>query len=108
MTDNTDIMADFNWVLECNKTPPDIKFLEPTIQSISLLYALKNNDALDDQDLVKLALSGYVTMRCRLVDEERFKNIDPHLYLQIAQLLAGKYYEGFEDVFENFIEKIKS
>lgn len=100
------------WILGCmNHSAPDIKFLEPTIQSISLLYATKSEPILDQEDVVKIALSGFIAMRARMVDESRFNEIHPFLYYQASQILMKKDYDmgtDSEEVFNNFIEKIKS
>ena len=103
---------DLVWLLKCMcNEAPDIKFIEPTMQSLSLLYATKNNSELEHEDLVKLSLSGFIAMRARMVDENKFTEIHPFLYYQAAQYLMHTSYEMGEDTeqeFLNFIEKIKS
>jgi hypothetical protein len=103
---------DIVWLLHCmNNSAPDMKFLEPTIQSLSLIYATKNEPIFTHEDLIKMSLSGFIAMRARMVDESRFSDVHPFLYYQAAQLLMEKDYSigvDNEEEFNKFIEKIKS
>lgn len=102
---------DILWIIKCmNNNAPDVKFLEPTIQSLSLLYATKNIPSLEHKDIIKMALSGFIAMRARMVDGVRFSEIHPFLYYQASQYLMKKDYnigEDNEQEFQEFIEKIK-
>lgn len=106
--DKEEYRKDILWIIKCvNDTAPDIKFLEPTIQSLSLVYATKNETTLDQECLIKIALSGFIAMRCRIVDASRFSNIHPFLYYQVSQRLMEKDYKIGVDNEENFTKFIE-
>lgn len=102
------VEEDFEWLVELFPDIPDIKFLEPNIQSMAIFNAA-NGINLTNEDLMVIALSGFVASRARVVDDQRFLDIDPHTYLQFSFLLCNGFIfkrEINDEDFKLFIARI--
>jgi len=96
---------DFKWLLSSAPTAPNIAHLEGTVQSFALLLGQNNKiSEWNYEDLIKVALGGFIANRARLLDEERFLEIPPTTYYQVAQHLMERDYNLSEDTEENFKE----
>jgi hypothetical protein len=100
---------DVKWLIKSFPTAPDVKFLESGIQAFAIFQGVNLGINWDEHDLIKLTLAGFIASRARMLDEERFSNISPHVYYQVAQYLVERDYKGQPDTpenFEMFIRKI--
>lgn len=96
---------DFKWLVSSTPTAPSIAHLESSIQAFALLSAVNyNNVAWKHADFIKMALGGFIANRARLLDEDRFVDIPPTTYYQVAQYLMERDYKMPEDTEENFKE----
>lgn len=103
------VVDDVKWLVKLFPTAPDVKFLESSIQSFAIFMGINPSIQWDEHDLIKLTLAGYIAARARMIDEDRFTNIYPHVYYQVAQYLVEKDYKGVPDTpenFERFMKKI--
>lgn len=98
---------DVKWLIKSFPKAPDVKFLEAGIQSFAILQGMNPGLNWDEHDLIKLTLAGYIATRARMIDEERFNTIDPHVYYQVAQYLVERDYKGQADTPENFEKFMK-
>jgi len=102
------VEEDFDWLVELFPEIPDLKYLEPIIQSLAIFNAA-NRINLTNDDLMVVALSGFVATRARVVDDKRFLDIDPHTYLQFSFLLCNGFIfkrEINDEDFKSFIARI--
>lgn len=99
-----------NWVSEITPKPaPDISLLEPTIQSLGLYFSFIGKELTNEQ-LIILALAGYIATRARIIDEEKFVQIPPEKYFEQATYSAITHYKKDfpkEIDFFNFLESLK-
>jgi hypothetical protein len=102
--DNTEnkTFEDVKWLIKSFPRAPDVKFLEAGIQSFAIFQGINSSINWDEHDLIKLTLAGYIAARARMLDENRFTEIDPHVYYQVAQYLVERDYKGLPDTPENF------
>jgi hypothetical protein len=100
-TDNK-TFEDVKWLIKSFPKAPDVKFLESGIQSFAIFHGLNPMIDWDEHDLIKLTLAGFIAARARMMDEERFNTIEPHVYYQVAQFLVERDYKGQDDTPENF------
>ena len=102
---------DFKWLLSSAPTAPNLVHLEGTIQAFALLLGQNNKiSECKYEDLIKVALGGFIANRARLLDEERFLDIPPTTYYQAAQYLMERDYglsENTEEGFKEFLDRIK-
>ena len=103
------VEEDFDWLVEIFPQIPEVTFLEPIIQSLAIFNAA-NNINLKNEDLVVLAVAGFVATRARVLDEKRFMEIFPNTYLQFAFLLSNGFIfkkEITDDDFKEFLDRIR-
>lgn len=101
-------MNHIEWLGTFVKYPPDIKILEPSIQSLSILFSYIEKN-ISEQDLLIIATAGYVAMKARLQDENKFLEISPKTYFEYAHYLCDVVYnetEATEENFHKFLENI--
>ena len=97
------VEEDFDWLVELFPQLPEVTFLEPIVQSLAIFNAA-NNISLQNEDLLAVAMSGFVATRARVVDEERFMQVDPHTYLQFAYMLTQAFMLNKETDNEDYKE----
>lgn len=105
----TKTFEDVKWLIKSFPKAPDVKFLESSVQAFAIFQSMNPGISWDEHDLIKLTLAGYIATRARMLDEEKFLSIDPHVYYQVAQYLVERDYKGLPDTpdnFKNFINKI--
>lgn len=102
------VEEDFEWLVELFPDIPEIKYLEPNIQSLAVFNAA-NGINLTNEDLIVIAVAGFVATRARVVDDKRFLELDPHTYLQFSFLLCNGFIfkkEINDEDFKDFIARI--
>jgi hypothetical protein len=101
------IIDDVKWLIKIFPKSPDVKYLESGIQSFAIFMGMNPTIDWDEHDLIKLTLAGYIASRARMMDEQRFSSISPHIYYQVSQYLVERDYKGQTDTPENFDSFIK-
>lgn len=89
------------WLLSVVSRPPEIKFLEQSIQTLAIFFAF-NNIEIEEKHIVILALAGHIAMRARLADEEKFLEVIPESYFQVAHYFCDTVYGETEATEEDF------
>jgi hypothetical protein len=103
------MIDDMKWLLEIVKKAPDIKFLEPSMQSLGLLFAYTEN-SFETEDLLILSLAGHIATLARISDNEKFSEIRPEVYFELAQYFVDTQYkdtEATENNFSDFLSRLK-
>ena len=83
---------DVTWLLMiCKKPkkPSDFNYLEPTAHAFSIFFSLQGK-IYDEQEIAKLAMVGIVATTARMNDNDRFHNLDPQSFLQVANVLLDE------------------
>ena len=79
---------DVAWVMERCPKLNSLSILEPTAQAIAIMLSMCGDgeikNPLDNMEVAKLSLVGIIAMHSRQLDEEKFQNISPYAYLQVA------------------------
>jgi hypothetical protein len=100
---------DVTWVMERCPNLNSLAILEPTAQSLAILCSLCSdapNMPFTDKDIAKLSLVGIIAMHCRKEDEEKFQNIMPQAYIQVANHYLDPDDDGSN--YKSLLSKIKN
>jgi hypothetical protein len=87
---------DVTWLLSICKKPESLKYLEPSAHAFSIFLSMQGK-TFDDLEIAKLSMVGIVATTARLNDNDRFHNLDPQSFLQVANMLLDE-----EDNGENY------
>lgn len=102
------IEEDFDWLVEIFPQIPEVTFLEPIVQSLAIFNAA-NGINISNDDVMIVAVAGFVATRARVIDEDRFMNVFPTTYLQFAFLICNGFIfkrELTDDDFKEFLARI--
>lgn len=87
---------------------PSLNFFDETVNSFIIFLSFYENNTLTKDDLLKIAIAGYISNRVRITDQEKFFKIPFFLYLQVAQMFMKVYYNLGNDTEEEFYHTIKN
>jgi hypothetical protein len=82
--ESKDIETNLKWLASLLPTLPDLKYIEPIVQSLALIgfYEKYTSD-----ELIIIGVAGLLTAKARTVDETRFQEITPNEYLHHSYVL---------------------
>lgn len=84
------------WLLSICKKPESLKYLEPCAHAFSIFFSLQGK-SYTEIEIAKLSMVGIVATTARMNDNDRFHNLDPQSFLQVANALLDE-----EDTGENY------
>lgn len=97
------------WICSLFKSGfPSINFFDESVNSFIIFLSFYENNNLTRNDLLKIAMAGYISNRVKIVDHNKFFKIPFFLYLQVAQMFMKIYYNIGEDTEEEFHNTIKN
>lgn len=108
------IKEDLGWLMVlCPTLPPksETEHIEPAAQALSILQSLNmfkilNREPLTSQEMLKLAVAGWIAMKARKVDEQRFHQVLPQSFIHLANFLVDANDNG--DNYQKLIQKISA
>lgn len=89
---------DVTWLLSVCKKPESLKYLEPCAHAFSIFFSMQGKEYKEDE-IAKLSMMGIVATTARMNDNNRFHNLDPQSFLQVANALldeadTGEHYNA--------------
>ncbi len=87
---------DVTWLLSICKKPASLKYLEPCAHAFSIFFSLQGK-VFEEQEIAKLSMMGIVATTARMTDNDKFHNLDPQSFLQVANVLLDE-----EDTGKNY------
>lgn len=84
---------DVLWLMSICKKPNSLKYLEPGAHVVSILSALQGV-SYTEEEIAKLSMVGIIATTARMNNEERFHNLDPQSFLQVANNLLDEEDDG--------------
>lgn len=93
------------WLFEkAAQANPNHSKWESNTQTIALWKAINPNINLEPCDMLCLGCAGWLVSLARLLDEEKFSEIPPTAYLQVAHVIINK--EAGEEEWRQFCERL--
>lgn len=97
------------WICSLFKNDfPNIHFFDETVNSFIIFLSFYEENKLTKNDLLKIAIAGYISNKVRIIDEEKFFKIPFFIYIQVAQMFMKIYYNIGNDTEKEFSETIKN
>jgi hypothetical protein len=95
--EKTKLEQDVEWIMERCPKLNSLAILEPSAQAIAIMFAIAGEMPLNDKEIAKLSLVGLIATHMRKLDEQKFHELSPQAYLQVAN-----YYLDPEDTGEGY------
>ncbi len=84
---------DVTWLMSICKKPESFKYLEPSCHAFSIFFALQGK-TYSKQELAKLSMCGIVATLANMTDKDKFHNLDPQSFLQVANMFVDEEDDG--------------
>jgi hypothetical protein len=97
------LQEDIQWLLSICQVPKDLNYLEPGAHAFSIFFALQGKE-LEKSEITKLSMLGIIATTARMNNAERFHQLDPYSFLQVANMLLDEDDNG--DNYNKLITKI--
>lgn len=76
--------SDVEWIMERCPKLNSLSILEPTAQALAIMFAINNSAPFTEKEIAKLSLVGLIATHMRKLDEQKFNELSPFAYLQVA------------------------
>ena len=81
------LREDIEWLLSICQKPKDLKYLEPCAHAFSVFFSLQGNSPYAPDEIAKLSMVGIIATTARMNNEDKFHQLDPQSFLQVANIL---------------------
>jgi hypothetical protein len=84
---------DVTWLLSICKKPESLKYLEPCAHAFSIFFSLQGK-VYSELELAKLSMCGIIATLANMTDKDKFHNLDPQSFLQVANMFLDEEDDG--------------